>query len=93
MDHNKARGGDGGAGGNGGNGSAAACTTTPPRPSRSPASTVQHNFAVGGSGGCGGSDGQGIGGGVYIPRAPSAFDSTTVIKKNHASTSNDNIGP
>ena len=51
--------------------------------------TVQFNFAVGGSG-RGGSDGEGIGGGVYnLGRF--AFDPTTVIKKNHASTSNDDI--
>jgi hypothetical protein len=34
----------------------------------------------------------GIGGGVFTIGTFS-FDATTVIKKNHASTSNDDIGP
>jgi hypothetical protein len=89
VDHNKAQAGDGGAGGNGYGGglykdASSTLTLT--------SATVQYNFAVGGAGGSGGSDGQGIGGGVYAIGTFS-FDSTTVINKNHASTSNDNIGP
>jgi hypothetical protein len=45
---------------------------------------------MGGAAGLGGSDGQGIGGGVYNLGA-FTYDATTVIKDNHASTSNDDI--
>ena len=55
-------------------------------------STITKNHANGGSGTGGGNDGQGIGGGVYALGALN-FDVTTVIKKNHASTSHDDIGP
>jgi hypothetical protein len=51
-------------------------------------STITDNRAEDGEG----SDGQGIGGGVYHLGAFS-FDVTTVIRKNHDSTSNDSIGP
>jgi len=86
VDHNTALGGDGVNGGNGWggglyNGASSTLTLTD--------ATVQFNFAVGGSG-RGGSDGEGIGGGVYN-LGFFAFDPTTVIKKNHASTSNDDI--
>ncbi|MGA2706514.1 MAG: hypothetical protein ABSH35_36330 [Isosphaeraceae bacterium] len=50
--------------------------------------TVKDNFALGGFGLAG--FGQGIGGGVYTLVTFSS-DSSTVIKKNHASTSNDDI--
>jgi hypothetical protein len=55
-------------------------------------SGITHNQADGGPAGSGGSDGQGIGGGVYA-LGMFSFDATTVITKNHASTSNDNIFP
>jgi hypothetical protein len=61
---------------------------------------ITGNFALGGQAGAGGTDGQGIGGGVYItvipgtntPGADVVLTGTTV-KKNHASTSNDDIFP
>jgi hypothetical protein len=41
-----------------------------------------------------GSDGQGLGGGVYVlSGGVFNFDITDVVKKNHASTSNDDIYP
>jgi len=52
--------------------------------------TVEHNRAIGGEGDDGGNDGQGIGGGVYN-LGTFTYDATTVIKHNHASTSNDDI--
>ena len=88
VDHNKAQGGDGVVGGNGYggglyiyNGEESTFTLTDV--------TVQFNFAIGGSG-SGGTDGAGVGGGVYTIGTFSP-DPTTVIKKNHASTSNDDI--
>ena len=54
-------------------------------------SQIENNLAQGGKGGNGGSDGDGIGGGVYYLGTFS--DVLTVIKHNHASTSNDNIYP
>jgi hypothetical protein len=53
--------------------------------------TITHNEAKGGKRE-GGRDGQGVGGGVYN-LGTFAFDITTVIKKNHASSSNDDIFP
>jgi hypothetical protein len=47
-------------------------------------STVTDNYATGGIAG------QGIGGGVYS-LGIFAYDPTTIIKKNHASTRNDDI--
>jgi hypothetical protein len=55
-------------------------------------SRITHNQALGGEEGAGGSDGHGIGGGVY-DLGTVAFDALTVIKKNHASTSHDDIYP
>jgi len=52
------------------------------------AATITGNYANGGSGGAG--NGQGIGGGVYSLGALT-FDNKTIIKTNHASTSNDDI--
>src|SRR5262249_50774993 len=57
-------------------------------------STITHNKADGGARGAGGSDGKGVGGGVYVYNIDAfVVDALTVIKKNHASTSNDDIGP
>jgi hypothetical protein len=85
VDHNMARGADGGDGLGGGfyNGGSSALTLT--------GATVEYNLALGG-----GHDGlgQGIGGGVYAdPHGTFIYDILTVIDKNHASTSNDDIGP
>jgi hypothetical protein len=49
--------------------------------------TVTDNLAL-----AGGLGGQGIGGGVYHLGVFS-FDSRTIVVKNHAATSNDNVGP
>jgi hypothetical protein len=56
------------------------------------ASTVEYNQALGGAAGAGGSAGQGIGGGAYN-LGTFSFDLATVFKKNHASTSNDDLFP
>jgi|GEM_PF-2141847 len=87
VEHNTALGGygfDGGNGWGGGlyNGALSKLTLT--------GATVQFNFAAVVGAGRGGSDGEGIGGGVYN-LGVFAFDPTSVIKKNHASTSNDDI--
>jgi hypothetical protein len=87
LEKNLALGGDGGIGGNGLGGgifveSDASVSLT--------SSIVTQNHANGGSGTGGGGDGQGVGGGVYS-LGVFAFDPTTVIKKNHASTSNDDL--
>jgi hypothetical protein len=55
-------------------------------------SGIVGNAATGGAAGLGGSDGQGVGGGVYNLGAFS-FDVFTIIKKNHATTSNDDVFP
>jgi hypothetical protein len=91
LDHNSAIGGQGDHGGNGlgggiFNGSdpafgAASLTVA--------ASTITQNQANGGAGE-GGHDGQGVGGGVYN-LGLFGFDVVTVIRKNHASTSNDDL--
>ena len=92
IDHNDAIGGAGGSGGRGGdglgggfyNGGSSTLTLT--------VATVEYNLALGGEAGSGGSEGQGAGGGVYT-LGTFSFDTKTDIKKNHASTSNDDIGP
>src|SRR5437867_2710630 len=53
-------------------------------------STVTKNHANGGDAGAGGSAGEGIGGGVYN-LGTFDFDAFTLIGKNHATTSNDDI--
>jgi len=55
------------------------------------ASVLDFNFADGGEEGSGGSDGHGIGGGVY--RLGTFDDIASIIAHNHASTSNNEIGP
>jgi hypothetical protein len=52
------------------------------------ATTITDNRADGGAGGDGGADGQGVGGGVYN-LGTFLVDALTVIRHNHASTSND----
>jgi hypothetical protein len=55
-------------------------------------STVTRNDADGGAAGAGGIDGLGIGGGLYLAAGGTAcLDTITVVKKNHASTSIDDI--
>jgi hypothetical protein len=103
VEHNHAQGGPGGEGGNGGNGLGGGLydnsdspgpTSPPPGPTVLvlQSAMVTKNLALGGEVGNGGSEGQGIGGGVYYLGTYSA-DSETVIKKNQATTSNDNVGP
>jgi hypothetical protein len=92
VDHNKAVGGDGGAGGNGGNGNGGGLYNDASSTLTLTGATVQYNLALGGEAGSGGSDGEGIGGGVYL-LGTFTIDPTTVITKNHASTSNHDIGP
>jgi hypothetical protein len=48
--------------------------------------------SCGGEGGAGGSDVHGVGGGVYN-LGVFAFDTSTVSRKNHASTNNDDVFP
>ncbi len=96
VDHNRAIGGEGEDGGNGGNGlgggvyndgstslGVSSLTVT--------GSSITHNLAIGGVGDDG-SDGQGIGGGVYT-LGTFHFDAFTIIRKNHASTSNNDLFP
>jgi hypothetical protein len=53
---------------------------------------IVNNDALGGSAGTGGSVGKGIGGGVYVADAATAdADAQTVIRGNHASTSDDDV--
>ena len=89
FDKNLALGGDGGVGGNGFGGGLFVGTDASVSLT---GSTITKNHANGGSGSGGGSDGEGIGGGVYS-LGTFTFDATTTIKKNHASTSNDDIFP
>jgi hypothetical protein len=90
---NLAQGGAGGSGAKGGDGfggglmiASGAATATVVN------SAIVGNLALGGAPGAGGGAGQGIGGGVYT-LGTFTDDPSTVIKKNHASTSHDNIGP
>jgi hypothetical protein len=92
LNHNRAQGGEGEDGGNGGNGFGGGVYVASNASVTATGTTISHNRAEGGEGEDGGSDGRGVGGGVYHLGAFS-FDVTTIIKKNHASTSNDNIGP
>jgi hypothetical protein len=53
---------------------------------------VGFNQADGGTAGTGGSAGQGQGGGVYVSAGSMAgADAATVIARNHASTSDDDV--
>jgi hypothetical protein len=92
LDDNSAVGGNGGAGANGGDGLGGGLAVQSGASATLSASTITHNKAVGGAEGAGGSGGHGIGGGVYNLGTFSA-DVFTVIKKNHASTSNDDLFP
>ena len=91
LGYNLAQGGKGGTGGNGGdgNGGALAVVTGSATVTND---SVEHNFAIAGKKGYGGSDGMGVGGGVYVYSGGTfSADLATAIKKNHATTSDDNI--
>jgi hypothetical protein len=90
ISRNEARGGDGSAG-NGGNGLGGGVFVDAHATLSLTESRITLNEADGGSGG-GGSDGQGVGGGVYVtPGGTASKDEVTVIKHNHASTSDDDV--
>jgi hypothetical protein len=87
--HNHAQGGEGIKGGNGFGGGLYNYTASP---LNLQGAIVNYNLAIGGEAEEGGSDGQGIGGGVYH-LGPYSADSATVITKNQATTSDNNVGP
>ena len=87
--HNHSRGGEGITGGNGLGGGLYDSTGSALILQDA---TVTRNLALDGRGEDCYSRGEGIGGGVYYLGAYSA-DDATVIEKNHATTSNDNVGP
>jgi uncharacterized protein (TIGR03118 family) len=95
---NEAEGGAGGLGGNGGDGQGGGAFNGTPAANGTASSltfqrsAIAFNEAEGGAAGIGGLAGQGVGGGVYNLGAFS-FDVFTIIKRNHASTSNDDIFP
>jgi hypothetical protein len=94
LDHNLAQGGNGGDGADGGDGLGGGLAIQAGAQATVSDSTITHNKADGGARGAGGSDGKGVGGGVYVYNIDAfVVDALTVIKKNHASTSNDDIGP
>jgi hypothetical protein len=90
VNHNQAIGAAGSHGGNGGNGWGGGLYNDEDSTLALSGSTVQYNIAVVVVVGAGGSDGQGIGGGVYSIGVVD-FVGTNVIKKNQASTSNDDL--
>jgi hypothetical protein len=104
VEHNHAQGGESGVGGNGGNGQGGglfedALRAAPPLPGPATASSlflegaiIRFNLALVGEAVDSGFDGTGVGGGVYYLGTYSD-DSTTVITKNQATTSNNNVWP
>ena len=90
VSHNHALGGDGADGSDGGNGYGGGFYNDSTSSLTLRNSRVTENHANGGDVGEGGSAGQGIGGGVYN-LGLFEFDALTVIKKNHASTSDDDV--
>jgi hypothetical protein len=104
VEHNHAQGGESGVGGNGGNGQGGglfedALRSAPPLPGpATPSSltlegaTIRFNLALAGEPVGSGFDGTGVGGGVYYLGAYNA-DKATVITKNQATTSNNNVWP
>jgi hypothetical protein len=92
---NQARGGCGDASGapsNGGDGLGGGVYNIAGSKMTVTAGRITANRAVGGKGKHGGSDGQGLGGGLYH-LGTFIVDPATVIRRNHASTSNDNVYP
>jgi hypothetical protein len=95
IDNNQAQGGGGDNSGppsNGGDGQGGGVYNIAGSKMTVTAGKITANWATGGKGKHGGSDGQGIGGGLYL-LGTFTVDPTTVISKNHASTSNDNVHP
>jgi hypothetical protein len=92
LTDNQAVGGNGGREGIGGDGLGGGLAIVAGSSATVSDSRIEHNSALGGHKGQGGVDGHGIGGGVYNLGA-FTFDMATAIRKNHASTSNDNIFP
>src|SRR5207244_2673532 len=83
----------GGAGGNGSDGQGGGVFNSGPSPDGTPSLTLRSskivdNEASGGAAGIGGRDGQGVGGGVYNAGGTVRVHQT-IIKDNHASTSDD----
>jgi uncharacterized protein (TIGR03118 family) len=87
---NAATGGAGGVGGNGGDGQGGAVFNDATSSLTLQYSSIVYNAATAGVAGLGGSDGNGVGGGVYNLGA-FAVDVVTIVKKNHATTSNDDV--
>src|SRR5262249_38385755 len=90
LANNHAIGDDGSSGGQGGNGFGGGAFNDPTSALTFTNSTVSENHANGGDGDGAGLDGQGIGGGVYN-LGTLAVDVLTQVRKNHASTSDDDI--
>jgi uncharacterized protein (TIGR03118 family) len=89
---NAATGGAGGVGGNGGNGQGGGVFNDGASSATFQRSRIVNNEADGGAAGAGGSDGQGVGGGLYLtPGGVACADLLTVIRANHASTSDDDV--
>jgi hypothetical protein len=80
----------GGVGSNGGNGFGGGAFNDATSSLSFTNTTVSKNFAIGGRGHGGGSDGQGIGGGIYN-LGTLDLDALSVIRKNFASTSDNDI--
>jgi hypothetical protein len=92
VDHNRAIGGAGGSGGNGGDGLGGGIYEDAVSTLTLMGVTVEYDLALGGAACLGGSDGEGVGGGIYVTSGGLACaDLLTVIAKNHASTSNDDV--
>jgi hypothetical protein len=90
---NSADGGAGASGGNGGNGFGGGLFIDAGTTATVLSSVIVANQANGGAAGAGGSAGQGIGGGVYN-LGTFLLDAASIIRRNHASTSNDDVfGP
>jgi hypothetical protein len=92
LTDNVALGGAGGSGGNGGDGLGGGLYTFTATSAAVSDSVITRNQAHGGAGGAGGNDGHGVGGGVYH-LGTFTVDAVTLIRHNHASTSNDDIFP
>jgi hypothetical protein len=90
LEMNHALGGDADDGGRGGNAYGGGAYNDATSALALKSTTVTKNQADGGDASAGGGDGEGIGGGIYN-LGSLAFDAGTVITKNHASTSNDDI--
>jgi hypothetical protein len=102
LSGNQASGGEGGSGANGGNGFGGGIfndgLSTDPANSGTPAiltvtgSSITDNQAGGGAAGSGGTAGQGVGGGLYLsPGGSACLDVVTIVRHNHASTSDDDV--